>query len=126
VGLANQRVKPTNDLQSQALQVLDRAGAISLDYDTSAVIYNCDPQANHRAIVRVNEFCRLHLLKGTREDEHLRDRCFATTRFRCTKIRYTGAVCGSPGSVEIEPSVLLPVAGEDTLAFLSCGTCLPS
>jgi hypothetical protein len=23
--------------------------------------------------------------------EHLRDRCFATTRFRCTKIRYTGA-----------------------------------
>jgi hypothetical protein len=55
-----------------------------------------------------------------------RDRCFATTRFRCTKIRYTGAVCGSPGSVEIEPSVLLPVGGEDTLAFLSCGTCLPS
>jgi hypothetical protein len=30
------------------------------------------------------------------------------------------------GSVEIEPSVLLPVGGEDTLAFLSCGTCLPS
>ena len=58
--------------------------------------------------------------------DHLRDRCFATTRFRCTKIRYTGAVCGSSGSVEIEPSVLLPVGGEDTLAFLSCGTCLPS
>src|ERR1700716_529562 len=38
--------------------------------------------------------------------EHLRDRCFATTRFRCTQIRYTGNVCGSPGSVEIEPSVL--------------------
>lgn len=68
MGLANQRVKPTNDLQSQALQVLDRVGAISLDYDTGAVIYNCDPQANHRAIVRVNEFCRLHLLKGTREE----------------------------------------------------------
>jgi hypothetical protein len=39
-------------------------------------------------------------------------------------IRYTGAVCGSPGSVEIEPFVLLPVGGEDTLAFLSCSTCL--
>ena len=58
--------------------------------------------------------------------EHLRDRCFATTRFRCTKIRYTGAVCGRLGAVEIEPSVLLPVGGEDTLAFLSCSTCLPS
>jgi hypothetical protein len=58
--------------------------------------------------------------------EHLRDRCFATTRFRCTKIRNTGAVCVSPGSVEVEPSVLLPVGREDTLAFLSCGTCLPS
>ena len=56
--------------------------------------------------------------------EHLRGRCFATTRFRCTEIRYTGNVCGSLGSVEIEPSVLLPVGGEDTLAFLSCSTCL--
>jgi len=44
--------------------------------------------------------------------EHLRDRCFATTRFRCTKIRHTGDVWGYPGSVEIEPSVLLPVGGE--------------
>jgi hypothetical protein len=35
------------------------------------------------------------------------------------------AGCGCHGSVEIEPSVLLPVGGEDTLAFLSCGTCLP-
>ena len=58
--------------------------------------------------------------------EHLRDRCFATTRFRCTKIRYTGDVCGCPGSVEIEPSVLLPVGGGNTLAFLYCSTCLPS
>jgi hypothetical protein len=58
--------------------------------------------------------------------EHLRDRCFATTRFRCTEIRYTGNVCGCQGSVEIEPSVLLPVGGKDTLAFLSCSTCLPS
>jgi hypothetical protein len=54
--------------------------------------------------------------------EHLRDRCFATTRFRCTEIRHTGDVCGCPGSVEIEPSVLLPVGGNDTLAFLSCTT----
>ena len=57
--------------------------------------------------------------------EHVRDRCFATTRFRCTKIRYTGAVCGCLGSVEIEPSVLLPVGGDDSLAFLSCKTCSP-
>ena len=57
---------------------------------------------------------------------HLRDRCFATTRFRCTKIRYTGDVCGCPGSVVIEPSVPLPVGGEDTLAFLFCNTCAPS
>src|SRR5713101_2707320 len=49
--------------------------------------------------------------------EHLCDRCFATTRFRCTKNRSTGNVCGCAGSVEIEPSVLLPVGGEDTLAF---------
>jgi hypothetical protein len=41
-------------------------------------------------------------------------------------IRYTGAVCGCLGSVEIEPAVLLPVGGEDTLAFLSCSTYLPS
>jgi len=57
---------------------------------------------------------------------HLRDRCFATTRFRCTEIRYTRNVCGSPGSAEIEPSVLLQVGGADTVAFLSCSTCLPS
>jgi hypothetical protein len=58
--------------------------------------------------------------------EHLRDRCFATTRFRCTKIRYTGNVCGCSGSVAVQPSVLLPVGGEDTLAFLFCGTSQPS
>jgi hypothetical protein len=43
-------------------------------------------------------------------------RSFATTRFRCTKIRYTGDVCGCAGSVGIEPSVLLPVGGANTLA----------
>ena len=58
--------------------------------------------------------------------EHLRGRCFAKTRFRCTKIRYTGEVCGCPGTVEIEPAVLLPVGGEVTLAFLFCTTCAPS
>jgi len=58
--------------------------------------------------------------------ENLSERCFATTRFRCTKIRYTGNVCGCAGSVEIDPSVLLPVGGKDTLAFLSCSTCLSS
>jgi hypothetical protein len=58
--------------------------------------------------------------------EHLRDRCFATTRFRCTKIRYTGNVCGCAGSVEIEPCMPLPVGGKDHLAFLSCVTYLPA
>jgi hypothetical protein len=56
--------------------------------------------------------------------EHLRDRCFATARFRCTEIRYTGTVCGCPGSIEIRPSEPLPVGGPYDLAFLSCKTCL--
>jgi hypothetical protein len=68
MGLANQRGKPTNDLQSQALQALDRVGAIIPGDHAGAVIYNCDPQANHRAIVRVNELCRLRGLRGTREE----------------------------------------------------------
>jgi hypothetical protein len=62
--LSKPRVKLTSDLQSQALRV----GDISPHEDTSAVIYDCDPQANRRAIVRVNELCRLRLLKGTREE----------------------------------------------------------
>ena len=62
--LSKPRVKPTSDLQSQALRV----GDISPHEDTGAVIYNCDPQANRRAIVRVNELCKLRLWKGTREE----------------------------------------------------------
>jgi hypothetical protein len=31
--------------------------------------------------------------------EQLRGRCFAGTRFRCASVRWTGAVCGGPGSV---------------------------
>ena len=58
--------------------------------------------------------------------EYLRERCFATTRFRCGEVRYTGDVCGCLGSVAIKPSVLLPVGGKDTLAFLFCVTCEPS
>jgi hypothetical protein len=58
--------------------------------------------------------------------EHLRDRCFATTRFRCCEIRYTGDVCGCLESVAIKPPVLLPVGGKDTPAFLFCITCEPS
>jgi hypothetical protein len=57
--------------------------------------------------------------------QHLRDRCFATTRFRCTKIRYTGETCGGTGSVEVEPSAPLAVGGEYNLAFLSCAKCAP-
>jgi hypothetical protein len=37
-----------------------------------------------------------------------------------------GSIKSAVGSVEIDLSVLLPVGGEDTLAFLYCGTCLPS
>ena len=57
--------------------------------------------------------------------EHLREQCFATARFRCTKIRYTGTVCGCPGSVVIEPYTPLPVGGDYNIAFLSCVTCAP-
>ena len=42
--------------------------------------------------------------------DHLRDRCFATTRFRCTNVRWTGKTCGSPGSVTIRPAELGPRA----------------
>jgi hypothetical protein len=59
----NQRVKPTNDLQSQALKVLDRVGAIIPGDDAGAVIYNCDPQANHRAIARVALLRKLALVR---------------------------------------------------------------
>jgi hypothetical protein len=62
--LSKPRVKLTSDLQSQALRVED----ISPHEETGAVIYDCDPQANRRAIVRVNELCKLRLLKGTREE----------------------------------------------------------
>jgi hypothetical protein len=62
--LSKPRVKLMSDLQSQALRV----GDISPHEDASAVIYDSDPQANRRAIVRVTELGRLHLLKGTREE----------------------------------------------------------
>ena len=58
--------------------------------------------------------------------EHLRDRCFVTTRFKCTKVRYTGDVCGCNGSVEIQPTALLPIGGKDDIAFLFCVSCQPS
>jgi hypothetical protein len=57
--------------------------------------------------------------------DYLRDRCFAGTRFRCIKVRWTGETCGGPGSVTIRPAELLPVGGNVTLAFLSCERCLP-
>jgi hypothetical protein len=41
-------------------------------------------------------------LAGNRQGRR-RGRCFSTAHFRCTKIQYTGAVCGCPGSVAIEP-----------------------
>ena len=42
----------------------------------------------------------------------LRDRCFAGTRFRCPNVRWSGATCGSPGSVTFRPPELLPVGGD--------------
>ena len=57
--------------------------------------------------------------------DRIRDRCFAGTRFRCTGVRWTGEICGGPGSVTIHPAELLPVCGDVTLAFLWCDRCLP-
>ena len=48
----------------------------------------------------------------------LRDQCFATTRFQCTNVRWTGETCGGPGSVTIRPAEPLPVGGDVRLAFL--------
>jgi hypothetical protein len=47
-----------------------------------------------------------------------RDRCVASSRFRCTNVRWTGETCGGLGSVTIRPPELLPVGGDVTLAFL--------
>jgi hypothetical protein len=57
--------------------------------------------------------------------DRLRYRCFATARFKCTKIRYTGKVCGCLGSVEIEPCAPRRVGGNYNIAFLSCVTHRP-
>jgi hypothetical protein len=57
------------------------------------------------------------------DDERLRDRCFAIARFRCTKIRYTGEVCGCPGQLQIRPASPLPIGGPDAVAFLWCKRC---
>jgi hypothetical protein len=57
--------------------------------------------------------------------DRLRDRCFATARFRCTNVRWTGETCGGPGTVTIRPAELLPVGGDVALAFLWCERCLP-
>jgi hypothetical protein len=57
--------------------------------------------------------------------DRLRDRCFAGTRFRCTNVRWSGVICGGPGSVTIRPHELLPAGGDVRLAFLWCDRCLP-
>jgi hypothetical protein len=49
---------------------------------------------------------------------HVRDRCFAGTRFRCRR-------CDTTGQLQIGPAELLPVGGAITLAFLWCKHCLP-
>lgn len=67
MGPARQRA-PQGDLPFQALQTLDRVETISPGGDTAAVLYNCDPRANYRAIESVNELCRLRLLTGTRQE----------------------------------------------------------
>jgi hypothetical protein len=51
--------------------------------------------------------------------DHVRDRCFAGTRFRCRR-------CDTPGQLQIQPPELLPVGGAVRLAFLWCKTCVPS
>ena len=52
------------------------------------------------------------------------DRCFATTRFRCTGTRYNGAPCQATGVPVIRPAELLRVGGPVTLAFLTCPRCI--
>jgi hypothetical protein len=50
--------------------------------------------------------------------DHVRDRSFAGTRFRCRR-------CDTPGQLEIRPTELLPVGGPVLLAFLWSSHCLP-
>src|SRR5215831_5516855 len=50
--------------------------------------------------------------------DHVRDRCFAGTRFRCMR-------CDTPGPLQIRPAELLLVGGAITLAFRWCKHCLP-
>src|SRR5262245_20505436 len=49
---------------------------------------------------------------------HLYDRCFAGTRFRCRR-------CDTPGQLGIRPAELWPVGGPVRLAFLWFSYCLP-
>src|SRR5260370_7023533 len=49
------------------------------------------------------------------DDDRLRARQFAGTRFRCTNERWNGEVCGGLGSLKIQPAELLPVGGANTL-----------
>ena len=57
--------------------------------------------------------------------EALRDRCFATIRFRCSRSRWNGLTCNAAGSVTIRPRELLKVGDPITLTFLFCNDCVP-
>jgi hypothetical protein len=59
------------------------------------------------------------------DDDRLRARQFAGTRFRCTNERWNGEVCGGLGSLKIQPAELLPVGGANTLTYLWCDRCMP-
>ena len=55
--------------------------------------------------------------------DHLRERTFAGTRFRCTGTRDVGFAhprrpCEGTGILSVQPATLLPVGGEVTLVFL--------
>ena len=58
--------------------------------------------------------------------DRARDRCFASARFRCTNVRWSGETCGGSGSVTVRSAELLSVGRDFTLAFLWCDRCLPS
>ena len=58
--------------------------------------------------------------------EHLRDRRFRDDPISLHQDPVHGRRLRFPWVSRVNPFVLLPVGGADTLAFLSCSTCLPS
>jgi hypothetical protein len=58
-------------------------------------------------------------------DPELSGRRFAGSRFRCTRIMWDGATCGSAGVPTIRPPVRVPADQAAGLADLYCERCVP-